>query len=376
MRTHAPADSGLPLLDMPARDRAQLRADDLVVALGGRVILDHLDLVVSPRSRLAVVGENGRGKTTLLHVLAGRARPDGRRRPAGRHARPRRPGARRAPGETVGDPDRRRAAPRRAPRWPRSTSRRRAGRRPTRRRRRATRAALDAADPARRLGRRPPRRRRAGRRSTPAPTGTAPLAHALGRAALPGPAGLPARRRGTTSCCSTSPPTTSTPAGWRFLTARLRAHRGGLAAGQPRPGAAARRRRPVPRPRPDPRRPARARTPAATTAGRTGRRAERARWEQDHDEQQAEHRRLQRRGRAAPRTGWPPAGARTRAPAGTSGSPGAPGVVQALNRRQDALEAHRIDVPEPPLRVPDADLPARGGATAAAGRRRRRRRAG
>lgn len=39
----------------------------------------------------------------------------------------------------------------------------------------------------------------------------------------------------------------------------------------------------------------------------------------------------------------------------------APGVVQALNRRQDALEAHRIDVPEPPptLRWPDLGIRAR-----------------
>ncbi|CAM5697580.1 ATP-binding cassette domain-containing protein [Streptomyces purpurascens] len=31
---------------------------------------------VSPRSRWGVVGENGRGKSTLLHVLAGLLAPD------------------------------------------------------------------------------------------------------------------------------------------------------------------------------------------------------------------------------------------------------------------------------------------------------------
>lgn len=38
-----------------------------------------LDLVVNSRSRLAIVGENGRGKTTLLHLLAGVDHPDGGR---------------------------------------------------------------------------------------------------------------------------------------------------------------------------------------------------------------------------------------------------------------------------------------------------------
>ena len=53
-----------------------LRADHVTVALGGRRVLDDVSLPVSARSRLAVEGENGRGKTTLLHVLAGRLAPD------------------------------------------------------------------------------------------------------------------------------------------------------------------------------------------------------------------------------------------------------------------------------------------------------------
>ncbi|MFJ9668063.1 ATP-binding cassette domain-containing protein [Streptomyces sp. NPDC101219] len=36
-----------------------------------------MSVTVSARSRIAVVGENGRGKTTLLHVLAGLLTPSG-----------------------------------------------------------------------------------------------------------------------------------------------------------------------------------------------------------------------------------------------------------------------------------------------------------
>jgi ATPase subunit of ABC transporter with duplicated ATPase domains len=43
--------------------------------LGGRTILDDVDLVVRGRERVAVVGENGAGKTTLLSLLAGELDP-------------------------------------------------------------------------------------------------------------------------------------------------------------------------------------------------------------------------------------------------------------------------------------------------------------
>jgi macrolide transport system ATP-binding/permease protein len=62
--------------EAPAREHAQLRATKVNVTLGGRTLLTDLDLAVSHRTRLAVVGENGRGKTTLLHVLAGLLVPD------------------------------------------------------------------------------------------------------------------------------------------------------------------------------------------------------------------------------------------------------------------------------------------------------------
>ncbi|APX32095.1 ABC transporter [Brachybacterium sp. P6-10-X1] len=61
---------------LPSTGTAHLRARDLRLARGGRVLHDGLDLTLAPGDRLAVVGENGRGKTTLLEVLAGALEPD------------------------------------------------------------------------------------------------------------------------------------------------------------------------------------------------------------------------------------------------------------------------------------------------------------
>jgi macrolide transport system ATP-binding/permease protein len=57
--------------DLPAGPLAQIRAESLSVTRGSRTLFRDLSLTVDARSRLALVGENGRGKTTLLHLLAG-----------------------------------------------------------------------------------------------------------------------------------------------------------------------------------------------------------------------------------------------------------------------------------------------------------------
>ncbi|TXH52611.1 MAG: ATP-binding cassette domain-containing protein, partial [Burkholderiaceae bacterium] len=59
-----------------ARSRPQLVTSGVRVERGGRQVLTDISIAVTAGTRLGVVGENGRGKSTLLHVLAGRLRPD------------------------------------------------------------------------------------------------------------------------------------------------------------------------------------------------------------------------------------------------------------------------------------------------------------
>lgn len=53
-----------------------LSALDVSVVRGGRRILNRLSVTVTPGMRLGVVGENGRGKSTLIQLLAGALQPD------------------------------------------------------------------------------------------------------------------------------------------------------------------------------------------------------------------------------------------------------------------------------------------------------------
>jgi ATPase subunit of ABC transporter with duplicated ATPase domains len=53
-----------------------LSAKGVSVAYGALVVLHDVDLVVAPGDRIAVVGPNGVGKSTLLRVLAGELKPD------------------------------------------------------------------------------------------------------------------------------------------------------------------------------------------------------------------------------------------------------------------------------------------------------------
>ncbi|HET6561301.1 MAG TPA: ATP-binding cassette domain-containing protein [Marmoricola sp.] len=54
-----------------------LVAHDVTKAYGDRVVLDGVDVTAGPGRLLALVGENGVGKSTLLRVLAGVEPPDG-----------------------------------------------------------------------------------------------------------------------------------------------------------------------------------------------------------------------------------------------------------------------------------------------------------
>lgn len=70
--------------------RAGVRLEDLSVRYGERTVLDRLNLHLAPGERVAVVGESGGGKTTLLRALAGLTLTDEGRidlSPAGTRAR-------------------------------------------------------------------------------------------------------------------------------------------------------------------------------------------------------------------------------------------------------------------------------------------------
>ncbi len=60
-----------------------LTATGLGKAYGDRVLFRDLDLVLSPGTRLGLLGRNGCGKSTLMAILAGAAEPDGTRPDSG-----------------------------------------------------------------------------------------------------------------------------------------------------------------------------------------------------------------------------------------------------------------------------------------------------
>ncbi|MGZ3732187.1 MAG: ABC-F family ATP-binding cassette domain-containing protein [Parachlamydiaceae bacterium] len=66
-------------IDFSASERETRRllvAKNLHKAYGDRELLKGLDLTLSPRARLGIVGQNGTGKTTLLRILAGKVEAD------------------------------------------------------------------------------------------------------------------------------------------------------------------------------------------------------------------------------------------------------------------------------------------------------------
>ncbi|MGW0908284.1 ABC-F family ATP-binding cassette domain-containing protein [Streptomyces sp. NPDC002853] len=329
---------------------AHVRAQGLAVTRGSRRVLDDVSVTLSARSRIAVVGENGRGKTTLLHVLAGLIAPDeGTVHRAGTIGLASQELSVRD-GETVGT----------------LTSQALA----------ASLAALAALDEA-----------------TLAMTAGDALADERYAAALDAATRLDAwdaerrvdvalealnactdrdrllstlsvgqRYRVRLACLLGArhdillldEPTNHLDAGGLdFLTRRLREHDGGLAVVSHDRALlrdVANRFLDL-----DPSRDGKPRLYAGGyEAWQHARRRDRERWEQDHEEQQAEHRRLHDAVSAARdrlSTGWRP----DKGTGKHQRQSRAPGVVQALKRQQDALEAHRIDVPQPPpmLRWPD-----------------------
>jgi ABC transport system ATP-binding/permease protein len=70
------ATAGIDFTSSQRRTRRLLVVRGLTVSRGGRTLVRGLDLVVTPGTRVGLIGPNGSGKTTLLEVLAGVAPPD------------------------------------------------------------------------------------------------------------------------------------------------------------------------------------------------------------------------------------------------------------------------------------------------------------
>ncbi|MFI9167796.1 ABC-F family ATP-binding cassette domain-containing protein [Streptomyces lincolnensis] len=341
---------------LPARDRAQLTCADVRVDRGGRTVLGHVDMKVSPRSRWGVVGENGRGKSTLLHVLAGVLAPDeGSVQRVGTLAL----AEQEMPAEddrTVGDViDEHLADARAALHCLDTAAAALAEELPGAEREYAdaleAAQALDAWD--------------ADRRVDVALAGLGAVDDRTRRLAT---LSVGQRYRIRLACLLGAeydfllldePTNHLDLEGLDYLTARLRAHPGGVVV--------------VSHDRAllsdvattvldlDPTSDGRPRVYGGGFAGyREGREAELLRWEAEYEEQQREHARLQQSLSEAQNrlsTGWRP-------PKGTGKhqrATRAPALVRSVHRRQEDLEQHRITAPVPPRRFTPPELPARPG---------------
>ncbi|MFE1510381.1 ABC-F family ATP-binding cassette domain-containing protein [Streptomyces sp. NPDC058726] len=340
-------------LPVEAGGSAHVRAENITVTRGSRRVLNGLSVTVSARSRIAVVGENGRGKTTLLHVLAGLITPEeGSVRRTGTVGLARQELSARD-GETVGTlTSAALEASHAALGALEAAALDLAGGDPTAGERYA--AALDAAtrldawDAERRVDVALDALGACTDRGRPLSTLSVGQRYRVRLACL-----LGARH----DVLLLDEPTNHLDAdGLDFLTRRLREHHGGLAVvSHDRALLRDVAERFVDL---DPAREGTARLYAGRyDAWQDARRRERERWEQDHEQQQAEHLRLrdavsQARDRLS--TGWRP----DKGTGKHQRQSRAPGAVQALNRQREALLAHRIDVPEPPasLRWPEPDV--------------------
>jgi ABC transport system ATP-binding/permease protein len=65
------ATAGIDFASSQRRTRRLLVARGLTKSLGGRRLVSELDLVITPGTRVGLIGPNGSGKTTLLNVLSG-----------------------------------------------------------------------------------------------------------------------------------------------------------------------------------------------------------------------------------------------------------------------------------------------------------------
>jgi len=74
-REQATAD--IDFVSSGRKSKRLLAVQGLTKTLGGKPIVNDLDLLLTPGQRLGVLGPNGSGKTTFLRLLAGTLEPDG-----------------------------------------------------------------------------------------------------------------------------------------------------------------------------------------------------------------------------------------------------------------------------------------------------------
>ena len=72
----ASSTAGIDFAGSQRRTRRLLVARGVTKSFDGRPLFDRLDLVITPGTRVGVIGPNGSGKTTLLNILAGTLAPD------------------------------------------------------------------------------------------------------------------------------------------------------------------------------------------------------------------------------------------------------------------------------------------------------------
>lgn len=341
----------------PARHRAQLITSDVSLMRGATPVLHHVDLTLTSSSRVAIVGENGRGKSTLLQVLAGVLVPDsGTVQRIGTiavaeqemtAADSRTVGQ--AVAEAIAEPLAALAALDAAA-LALADNTDRAEEQYTAALEHAE--ALDAWDAERRV--------QIALEALGAETDSTRLLADLS---------VGQRYRVRLACLLGAdhdfllldePTNHLDRSGLEFLTAQLRARSGGVVVVSHDRALLSDIAEtivdldPTPDDRP--------RVYGNGYAGyREGRLAERERWEQDYDHQQAEHARLQDSLSAAQNrlvSGWrPEKGTNKHGRATRAG-----GLVQNVHRRQEALEAHAVTVPEPPQLFRFPELPTRTGA--------------
>ncbi|HKN85550.1 MAG TPA: ABC-F family ATP-binding cassette domain-containing protein [Nitrospiraceae bacterium] len=68
--------AGIDFASSGRKSKQLVVVEQLTKSLGGRPIISKVDFVLGPGQRLGLLGPNGRGKTTLLRLLAGTLEPD------------------------------------------------------------------------------------------------------------------------------------------------------------------------------------------------------------------------------------------------------------------------------------------------------------